>query len=182
MIEEVLGKRFLGIICCDGWQEYVRYSNKLQRCWAHLLREAKALTEKYETFNGFYTAIKQLFAKIKRVRERPPPLEKRKKLKEQLVEELEQILQQMKPYQTFRTLRIKIRNGLDYWFTCVVNLKVEPTNNIAERALRELIVQRKIIGGLRAEKGAETMGTIASIIATTRQNHLPVFQTIRSYL
>lgn len=182
VIEEVLGKRFLGIIGCDGWQEYVRFSKKLQRCWAHLLREAKALAEKFGSFAGFHAALKRLFARIKEIRARPPPLEKRKKLRDALIAEMGQLLQQMMPYKAFRTLRVKIENGLQHWFTCVVNLNVEPTNNIAERALRELIVLRKIIGGLRAEQGAETMGIIASIIATTRQNGLPLFQTVRGYL
>jgi hypothetical protein len=39
------------------------------------------------------------------------------------------------------------------WLTFVTESGVEPTNNRAERALRELVVQRKIIGTLRNEKG-----------------------------
>jgi hypothetical protein len=35
----------------------------------------------------------------------------------------------------------------------VTESEVEPTNNRAERALRELVVQRKIIGTLKNEKG-----------------------------
>ena len=182
VIQEILGPQFKGIICCDGWQEYSRYSSRLQRCWAHLLREGKALAEEYTTFQGFYTALKELFDKITKIRARPPPTSKRRKLKEELVDELKRLLQQMKAYKAFRTLRIKIENGLPYWFTCVLNPKVEPTNNIAERALRELIVQRNIMKGLRSEQGADTMGVICSIIATTRQNELPLFQTVRDYL
>mgnify|MGYP001594871602 CR=1 FL=1 len=55
-------------------------------------------------------------------------------------------------------------------------------HNNAERALRELIVQRKIIGGLRREKGARIMEVIASVIATTKIRQQPLFQTIKSYL
>jgi len=36
---------------------------------------------------------------------------------------------------------------------------VEITNTIAEKALRELIVQRKIFDGLRKEKRAKIIGT-----------------------
>ena len=59
---------------------------------------------------------------------------------------------------------------------------VEPTNNIAERALRELIVQRKIIGGLRREKGARIMEIVNTVIATSKMNEKNVFNTVRSYL
>ena len=43
----------------------------LQRCWAHLLREAKYLAEKYSSFVGFYEAIKGIFKKIKKLRGKP---------------------------------------------------------------------------------------------------------------
>ncbi|MFH1256219.1 MAG: transposase, partial [Candidatus Diapherotrites archaeon] len=55
----------------------------------------------------------------------------------------------------------------------------EPTNNIAERALRELIVIRKIIGGLRRETGARTMETIASMFATWKQQGKPLYPTLK---
>jgi transposase len=61
-------------------------------------------------------------------------------------------------------------------------LLVEPTNNTAERALRELVVQRKIIGGLRREKGANIMQTIMSMITTWKQRGLSLFPTMKSYL
>jgi len=51
----------------------------------------------------------------------------------------------------------KVRNGSDHWFTFILNPGVEPTNNRAERALWEQVVQRKIIGTLRDEKGTLSM-------------------------
>ena len=72
-------------------------------------------------------------------------------------------------YANFSKFSTKVKNGIGHWFTCITNLVVEPTNNIAERALRELIVQRKIIGGLRREKGAKIMEIVSSIITTLRK-------------
>jgi hypothetical protein len=43
---------------------------------------------------------------------------------------------------------------------------VEPTNNGAERALRELVVQRKIIVTLRDEKGIFVYETLPTLLAT----------------
>ena len=34
----------------------------------------------------------------------------------------------------------KVRNGFDFWFTFVLVEGLEPTNNVAERALKESIV------------------------------------------
>ena len=182
VIEEILGTKFDGVICSDGWIAYTQYTNNLQRCWAHLLREAKDLAKKYSGFSGFYTCFKKIFDKIKDIREKQFSLRTRLKWKEKLKEEMKQIIGQMNSYKEFRKFATTVKNGLEHWFTCVINLLVEPTNNIAERALRELIVQRKIIGGLRREKGAHIMEVITSMIATLKKRELPLFQTIKSYL
>ena len=40
---EVLGKDFEGYLGCDGWKSYSNFTDRLQRCWAHLLREGSGL-------------------------------------------------------------------------------------------------------------------------------------------
>ncbi len=144
------------------------------------IRESKSLAEKYTEFEGFYASFKKLFEKIEKIRAKPLSLKKREKLKEGMEKEVEQIIGQMNAYQEFRKFATKVGNGLRYWFTCVIDLFVEPTNNNAERALRELVVQRKIIRWLRKEKGARIMDILT--LATTKKRELPVFQTIKSYL
>lgn len=182
VIEEILGINFKGIVCCDGWKAYSQYTNNIQRCWAHLLREAKHLADKYAEFEGFYQAFKTMFENIKAVKNKPPSLSKRETIKDKLKLELEQLIGNMNCYQEFRKFATKVKNGLEYWFTCILNLFVEPTNNTAERALRELVVQRKIIGGLRREKGANIMQTIMTMISTWKKRELPVFSTMKSHL
>lgn len=182
VIEEVLGTKFDGVICSDGWTAYTQYTNNLQRCWAHLLREAKDLSNRYIEFGGFHSAFTHMFEKIKSVREKAFSIKTRVKWRDKLKLEMEQIIAQMNAYKEFREFANKVKNGLEHWFTCIINLLVEPTNNTAERALRELIVQRKIIGGLRREKGAHIMEVITSMIATIKKRELPLFSTIKSYL
>jgi hypothetical protein len=65
----------------------------------------------------------------------------------------------------------KIRRGYPYWFTFVTESGVEPTSNRAERALRELVVQRKIIGTLRNEKGI-LYKTLPTLLVTWKQRGL----------
>lgn len=182
VIEEVLGKEYKGVIGCDGWTSYSSYGAKLQRCWAHLLREAKDLADKYYGFTGFYESIKSIFKKIKRLREKPFSLMARNQWKDKLMLEMKQIIEQMNGYKEFRDFAGKINNGLEHWFTCLIHLFVEPTNNDAERALRELIVQRKIIGTLRNEKGTGIMERIMSCIATWKQQGLNTFTELKTHL
>jgi hypothetical protein len=49
VLEAVLGEEFAedATLSCDGWLAYPTYHTNLQRCWAHLLREAEFLAERY---------------------------------------------------------------------------------------------------------------------------------------
>jgi len=60
-----------------------------------------------------------------------------------------------RPYESgeVRRFAAKVLNGVDHWFTFLTVPGVEPTNNRAERALREHVVQRKIMGCFRNGKG-----------------------------
>jgi hypothetical protein len=60
-----------------------------------------------------------------------------------------------RPYESgeVRRFAANVLNGVDHWFTFLTVPGVEPTNNRAERALREHVVQRKIMGCFRNGKG-----------------------------
>ena len=182
VIEEILGKKFRGIITADGWSAYNQFTNKLQRCWAHLLRETKNMAEANEDFVGFHKSISKIFDELQAIRENPPPELERKIHAEKMRLELKQIVGQMDSYKKFKKLGNKIMNGINYWFTCVIDTFVEPTNNFAEQALRELIVQRKIMGGLKAEKGAWIMERIMTMLVSWRKQGKSVFPTLKSSL
>jgi transposase len=182
VVEEILGKKYDGIIVCDGWKTYESFSNKLQRCWAHLLRESYHLKEKYSEFERYHKFLKKLFERIKEIRLKPPGIEKRRESAEKMKKSLMSVIIDMKKNVSFNKFAEKIQNGMDYWFTCVEHLEVEPTNNYAEQALRELIVQRKIMGGLRSKKGAETLEVISTMIATWKKQDKPLLITLKGYL
>lgn len=182
VVEEILGKKYSGIISCDGWKTYESFSDKLQRCWAHLLRESFHLKEKYDGFERYHEALKKLFEKIQSIRMKPPGEEERKELVGKMKEHLTRLSMNMNKEIPFREFAGKIQNGMNYWFTCIEHPEVEPTNNFAEQSLRELIVQRKIMGGLRSEKGAETLEIISTMIATWKKQNKPLLDTMKSYL
>lgn len=58
IIEEILGRGFNGIISCDGWKTYEKFSDRLQRCWAHLLRESHYLKEEHKDYENYHNQIK----------------------------------------------------------------------------------------------------------------------------
>jgi len=65
VLEDILGKKYGGVIVGDGLESYRQYTDKIQRCWAHLLREAKYLAEQFDSAKSFYHGLKRLYEKAK---------------------------------------------------------------------------------------------------------------------
>ena len=53
--------------------------------------------------------------------------------------------------------------------------RLEPTNNLAEQAIREHVVIRKITGIFRSEQGSQNYQYISSLLATGRLKGMSVF-------
>lgn len=173
VIEEILGKEYKGVIGSDGWVSYSSYTDKMQRCWAHLLREAKYLASEHNSAQSLYEGLKKIYEKA--TSKKPPS-------KDELITEMRQWIDYAECYKELRKFAITIGNGIEYWFTFLDYKNVEPTNNRAERALREMVVQRKIIGTLRNEKGTTIMERIMSCITTWKQKGLNPFYELKARL
>ena len=76
----------------------------------------------------------------------------------------------------------KVRNGFDHWFTFVLVPGLESTNNRAERALKEPVVQRKIIGTFRNGKGTRIYETMMTLRATWKQRGLNPYEAMAESL
>jgi transposase len=173
VLKETLGPNFQGVIVCDGWKSYVNYTNRIQRCWAHLLREAEYLAERVEEAKPLSEALHNLYRQLTTPpKDRPPPIKESIRLMRTAKRRMLRLA--TKPYSNPQVRRFagKIRNGIDHWFTFLTNPYVEPTNNRAERALREHVVQRKIIGTHRNLNGTKTHETIMTLLATWKQQGL----------
>jgi hypothetical protein len=57
-------------------------------------------------------------------------------------------------------------------FTFVADPAGPPTNNAAERALRPLVVARKVSGGTRSKPGSQTRVVLQSLVATWERRGL----------
>ena len=165
VVKEILGD-YTGVLVCDGWKSYAQFGFTIQRCWAHLLREANDTDNK-----ELYESLCRLFADAK------------SGLKRDVAEErLWKIISTKYDDEKSMKLMNKIKNGFHRWFTFLTYKFVEPTNNTAEQALREHVVIRKIIGGLRSLEGAKVHEVVMSCLATWKLKNLDMFDTLVSYL
>ncbi len=166
VVKEILGD-YKGIVVCDGWRSYAQFGYTIQRCWAHILREANDLENK-----KIYDSLCSLFADAKsNLISRSLAEERLKRI----------IFRRYKDEKTMKFLQ-KVKNGFNSWFTFLTYKYVEPTNNTAENSLREHVIMRKIIGGLRSLEGARVHEVIMSCFATWKKNSLNVLDTLLTCL
>ena len=76
----------------------------------------------------------------------------------------------------------KLKNANDDLFRFVLNPEIQSTNNAAERALREIVVHRKIRGGIKAEKTKEWMANFFSCITTWKNQKLDYLAEMAKYV
>jgi transposase len=182
VLTEVLTRRYKGIIVCDGWKPYVRFTNRIQRCWAHLLRESKEIAEKFKEAIPLHNMLKELYEILTEALENDPPPKVRKTLWLLARKALRHWIMKEYSIEKVRKFIGKINNGFDYWFTFIINPGVEPTNNRAERALRPHVVLRKILGTLRNDKGTSIHERIMTTLATWGQRGLNSLQMLTEKL
>lgn len=68
------------------------------------------------------------------------------------------------------------------WFTFLTHPEVKPDNNDAERALRPIVVHRKVSGGARSDWGAKLVAQMFSFLETVRLQGGDVIEQLCSLL
>lgn len=170
---------FVGI--SDGYGGYTNKFAQHQLCWAHPHRKLRELSEskslekeKLErcknTYHSFSTLYKQLRKELKdedkKVKNNyPSSKEKRQILKDTLQTKLEKIVEinenDPKKLITYKTT---IAKYIDKYFVCILEPGIPADNNKAERALRHLVLKRKMCNGSINENSAKYMSINYSVL------------------
>ncbi len=184
--EELLNLILLGFngwLVTDGYMGY-RDRERRQRCLAHLIRKAIALTG----------AIDQQAVKMGEwlLRELRGLIQAMAEKGEDARRECSPILARLKracirgikeEYPKLRSLAQEILNDWDAVVAFVKNPDLPPTNNDSERALRHAVISRRISFGTRTSEGSRSYAALLSVIETCRlRNQDPwsyIAETIR---
>lgn len=179
IVEEVLGKDYMGVLVSDFYGGYNIHYGEHQRCWAHLLKDisqiAKLLPINQELQN-FKKSMKTLHKAAKNYPNPDPTIRPYYKEKYQLKAQnifKDKARTLYKPYlarknHPLHTIAKRIDTFLPELFTFVANPQVPADNNAAERALRHVVISRKISGGTRSPKGSNTKEILSSLFGTWR--------------
>ena len=185
---EVLGKEFDGVLGCDCFGAYRRYMREfdvtLQFCLAHLIRDVKFLmTLPGEKDRAYGVALRDTLRTLFRVIHRHEQLPEQE-FHRQLEAAREGVLragQQGVPAgRHAQAMAKRLRKYGSQYFTFVTTPGVEPTNNLAEQAIRFVVIDRHITQGTRSEGGQRWCERIWSVIATCTQQGRSVFDYLHA--
>jgi transposase len=180
---EVLGKEFNGVLGCDYFSAYRRYQREfgvlLQFCLAHLIRDVKFLATLPDPRERAYgerlrEALRQLFAVIHR-REHLSPQEFQGQLEAARTEVLRCGTQEVPETKHSRNLAKRFETHGASYFRFLTEPGVEPTNNLAEQAIRFVVLDRLVTQGTRSAAGNRWCERIWTVIATCGQQGRSVF-------
>jgi transposase len=184
VLVEVLGKEFDGVLGCDYFSAYRRYMREtgtlLQFCLAHLIRDVKFLTTLPDPEERAYgervrEALRRLFAVI-HGREQLSAAALATRLAAARHDVLLCARCAVPAGQHSQNLAQRfLKHGAAY-FQFITTPGVEPTNNLAEQAIRFVVIDRRVTQGTRSEKGRRWCERIWTVIATCSQQGKSVFE------
>jgi transposase len=180
----VLGQEFNGVLGCDYFSSYRRYQREfgvlLQFCLAHLIRDVKFLTTLPDARDRAYgerlrEALRQLFAVIHR-REELPAAVFQGQLEAARAEVMRCGTREVPETRPSRNLARRFEAHGESYFRFVTTPGVEPTNNLAEQAIRFVVLDRLVTQGTRSEAGDRWCERIWTVVATCSQQGRSVFE------
>ena len=183
VLMDTLGHEFAGVVGCDYFSAYRRYMKEcsvcLQFCLAHLIRDVKFLMTLPDRRDQQYgkalcLALKELFAVFHQQAELPA--EVFQPYLEMVREQVMQVgLEAAPPTRHGQNMAERFRKHGAAYFTFITTPGVQPTNNLAEQAIRFVVIDRHITQGTRSEGGRRWSERIWTVIATCVQQGKSVY-------
>jgi transposase len=166
MLLTIISTTFVGWLISDGYKAYRWYENR-QRCLAHLIRKALALSEVVDTearqfAQWLLEEMRELIHGLAQTGIDDPDDPGTIRLKKIA------LLSTVSEHPKLRALAREILNDWDAVVAFVTNPQLPVTNNLAERALRHAVIARSIGFGTRTSEGSKSYAALLSVIETCR--------------
>ena len=190
VLVDVLGKEFNGILGCDYFSAYRKYMKDfgvlVQFCLAHFLRDVRFLVEHPNTRNQAYgqrvlERLRNLFDVIHR-RDESSAKAFQVALQDAGEQLWAEVVYRVPNTRDARNLAERFEKHGDSYLRFITTPGIEPTNNLAEQAIRFVVIDRKITQGSRGDKGQRWLERIWTVMATCAQTGQRVFQFLHNAL
>jgi transposase len=189
--KQLLGERIDGLLVTDAYASYnsIKVEGR-QSCLAHLLRKAKEITEVLTAMKAPDGASVRFCHQLTRLLRFachvtiPNGKRAREKLTERMLRTLDRICGATAlAHAKAETLRSRLVPGAREYEQVFAFIRFggPPTNNHAERALRPLVIFRKVCLGSRSRTGSENVTIFSSLAQSTKLqegNVIDLFQAL----
>jgi len=182
---EVLGREFDGVLGCDyfsAYRKYMRLNNNvvLQFCLAHFIRDVKFLVEHPNPKNREYGQrligdLRQLFRTIHRREEFASEATFRASLERISAHMCWDAFMESPGTREAENIAERFRQNTEGFFQFIATSGIEPTNNLAEQAIRFVAIHRRLTQGTRGETGQTWCERIWTAVATCDQHRRSIF-------
>jgi transposase len=190
VLVDVLGSEFNGLLGCDYFSAYRKYMRlnenvALQFCLAHLVRDVKFLADHPDAENRRHgkrllQLLRKLFRTIHRRDEYASDAVFRRAL-ERIRNELCYVAGlELPDTQDARNLAERFYLHCESYFRFITEPGIEPTNNLAEQAIRFVAIHRRLTQGTRSETGRQWFQRMASVVVTCRQQTRSLFSYLHT--
>ena len=180
VLKEVL-EDWDGILVCDGWSAYSKY--RIQRCWSHIIREARDIWERNPDRSCTFDVLKRLRKIYNDAKESKRCSHRlRQKTYTLLLARIDRLVAKYANDPILEKFMIKIRNARNNLFQFVLDPEIPSTNNAAERGLREIVVHRKVRGGIRAKETMTWMANLFSCVMTWKNTERDYLAEMAKYV
>jgi transposase len=171
---ELVGEQYGGFLVRDGWAPYRKFGQAFhQTCLAHLLRRCRDREQADPGAAAFPGAVKSLLQRALKLRDRHGAGDIGDAGMAIAIGQLEaqwdRLLAEEPEEHENRKLARHLNQERENLFTFLRCPGLAATNHEAERALRGLVIARKVWGGNRTERGARAQAVLMSVLRTCRQ-------------
>jgi transposase len=183
---EMLGTEFNGILGCDYFSAYRKYMKDfnvlVQFCLAHLLRDVRFLTEHPNTRNQAYgrRVLERLRAMFAVIHQRDTYTQAAFQIELQNAgDELwAEVVWCVPKTKEARNLAKRFKKHGECYLRFITTPGIEPTNNLAEQAIRFVVIDRKVTQGSCSTTGQRWLERIWTVMATCAQTGRSVFTVL----
>jgi transposase len=177
----ILGAKYDGFLIHDGWAPYNRFQFAFhQSCLAHLLKRCREMAQiASPSALAFPQAVEDLLGRSLELRDRYERGEVSERGLSIATGKLEARMDRMLETRRRNAANRRLARHLEHerlgLFTFLHCPGLDATNNAAERAIRGMVIARKVWGGNRTWKGAHTQQILASVLRTCWQQGQDAF-------
>lgn len=186
VLMRILGEQFEGILGCDYYAAYRKYARQcsvlVQFCLAHLIREVKYLCEfpdpRVQRYGkALLGGLKALFGTLHRKDQLSPQA-----VEAELGGVYERIWRAALPgsgdhdHRLIRNMATRFAKHGEAYFQFITTPGIDPTNNVAEQAMRFVVIDRHVTQGTRSARGRSICERLWTVMATCALNKQSAFQ------